>query len=159
MDASKLYRTQLFITKLFGLLLDYRNDRRGNSMKLYAFFVLVSSVFSLAIMLHFIVFGKPSVEEFSDAFACIYAESETTLKLILFYKWRHKFKKLFSDMGRILNSGNSLSRSNFEKIVKFGEKLTWIYLLPAILTTYSYIFGALYKMYVKSERFFPFKVR
>lgn len=159
MDASKLYRTQLLVTKLFGFNLDYPDNWKGVLMRFYAFFTITSCFFTIGLMLHFIAFENYTIEEFSDAFGCIFAIMETLIKLIVIYKWRYKYKKLFRDIQTILSSGNSLSAERFEEIVRIGEKLTWMYLIPSTLTSEAYIFGAFYKMFVNSGRELPFKVR
>lgn len=159
MDSSQLYRTQLFFIKLFGFPLDYQIGWRGNLMKFYTICIALSNLFTIMVLFHYIVLGNYTIEDFSDAFGCFYAVSETFLKLVVFYKWRHKFKKLFSDMESILSSGNSMSSFRFGKITKIGQNLTKMYLVPAILTPNTYMFGALYKMFANSEKILPYKAR
>lgn len=81
MDASKLYKMQIFLTKLFGFSLEYQNDRTGNLMKFYAVFVLFSNIFTNTFMLHFIFFGSYEIEEFSETFASLIAAMETVVKI------------------------------------------------------------------------------
>lgn len=159
MDASKLYKTLLFFTNIFGLSLDYPNTWRGNLKRFYAYCVIFSNVLSSVTLLHFLIFADHSLEEFSDAFGGLLAVSENFVKLVLFYKWRLKLKKLLHNMEKKIYSGNSISPQRFDKITKIGKTLTKIYLTCAVMTTESNLIGAFYKMYLKSERFLPFPVR
>lgn len=159
MDASHLFRTQLFLLSLFGFSLDYQNGWRGNLKKFYAFCVIISDIFIGVLMLHFITFANYTLEEVCDACGGVIAVLEVFVKLILFYKWRLQLKMLFHKMDNILNSGNSISSYKFNKIAKTGTSLTKLYVICTLLTADSSVFGALYKMNLESERVLPFKLR
>lgn len=159
MDASKLYKTQLLFLKFFGFPLDYQNGWKGKLKKFYAVCVVISNLIASSVMFHYIALGNYTIEEFSDAFGCFYAISESFLKLIVFHICRHKFKKLFNDMETILKCGTSMSAYSLQKITNIGQNLTKMYLIPAVLTSETYIFGGLYKTLIKSCKVLPFKAR
>lgn len=159
MDAAKLYKTQLLFIHLFGFSLDYQIGWRGNLKKFSIFFIAISNLFTVALSFHYIFSAKYSLEELTDAVACLLALLEIVVKLFVFYNWRPKFRDLFNDMRMILNSGNSLSADRFDRITKIGRFLSKMYLISTVSTTYTYIFGAFYKMYANNERVFPYKVR
>lgn len=66
MDSSKLYRTQLYLLKLYGFLLSYESNWKGNLIKLFAFFAIFSNVVGLVLHSFYIAFERHTVEEFAD---------------------------------------------------------------------------------------------
>lgn len=66
MDSSKLYRTQLYLLKLYGFLLNYESNWKGNLIKLFALFAIFSNVVGLVLHSFYIAFERHTVEEFAD---------------------------------------------------------------------------------------------
>lgn len=159
MDPSKFYKPQLSLLIFYGLKLSYQNSWKDFSLKLYA----ISSFFMLNVAIIFFLYnvtiGQPTVEVFSESFACLIVSIEATIKMVVFYLWSHKFQKLLDIMTELLETGKSMDEKRFGEISEIGNRLLKIYFTLGTVTTSGYLFGALYRNIFESERVLAFKGR
>lgn len=157
MDPERLFRTELFLLKLNGFKLDYKNNWKDSLMILLAIFSFFSLIFQFSFFFYNCTVGRPTVEVFSESFSCVIATVESILKLTLFYVWSGKLKEILRIMTKILNSGKSLSEENFNKISKDGRNLLKFFFISATLTSSMFVLVALYKNLFEWSKVLPFK--
>lgn len=159
MDPTKLFRTELFLLRLFGFQLEYKRTLTDFLLILLASFSIFCIFLLNLFLLHNLFFGNLELEDFSDVFGCICSTVEVFVKIPVFYLWSYKLKKLYETMVGILESGNSMSVKRHDEVAKSGRRLLVMQMFVSTFTSTSIVLGAVFRNINETERVLPFQIR
>lgn len=157
MDPDKLFRTELFLLRLYGFKFDYQNDWKDFLMKLLAVFAYFCNLVQIVFYVYNFTIGKPTLEVFSESFSSFVVTLESVVKLTVFYWWSPKLKDLLERLHSVLSSGQSFDEEKLNKTARSGRQLLVCFLSSASMTSSGFVFMALYRNVFDSQRVLPFK--
>lgn len=128
-------------------------------MRLWALVGLFANLVALFLFLHFMIFEKDHVEEFSEALALFVTTIESINKIFIFYVWRNKFSDLIDAQANIVRSSSLSYLPIYNEYEKVEKLFLRFYIITVTFTFLSYLFGSLYRIIFLAEREFLFKIR
>lgn len=106
MDLYSIFSQQIFLFKLIGFKLTYKNNKIDKCLKAFAFFNIAASIWNFVLSVHYLIVKLDSVQLFIKNLSLVISHGFYVVRAVSFFVKRKQYKLLIDSLLKMIEDGN-----------------------------------------------------